>query len=203
MFMGPLEKAAPWSTEGIQGVYRFLQKVWRALIDHRDDAEPVKELAEGEGSAEQARLTAVTIKGVTDDLESLRFNTAISKLMVWIRDIGKEGLIPRGQAESFLLLLAPMAPHIAEELWSRLGHESTLAFEPWPSFDEALVVADMVTMVVQVNGKLRDTVEVPATITEDEAVEIAKTSEKVQVHLGGADPKRVIAKPPKFVNLVV
>ncbi len=203
MFMGPLEKAAPWSTEGIAGVYRFLQKAWRLFIDDRRQDDPLEELAAGEGTDAQRRLTALTIKGVTDDIEGLRFNTAISKLMVWVRDIGKEGPIPRAHADSFVLLLSPLAPHIAEELWSRVGHEDTLAYEPWPTYDPTVIAADTVTMVVQVNGKLRDTLEVDADIDEDTAIALAVASEKVQAHLQGVDPTRVIAKPPKFVNLVV
>lgn len=203
MFMGPLEKAAPWSTEGIAGVYRFLQKAWRLLIDDRAEQEPLKELAEDAGTPAQVRLTALTVKGVTEDIEALRFNTAISKLMIWVRDIAKEGTVPREHAETFLLLLAPLAPHIAEELWARLGHATTLAYEPWPQHDEAAVRAETATMVVQVNGKLRDTFEVAVDINEEEAIATAMSSEKVQSFLSGADPKRVIAKPPKFVNLVV
>ncbi len=203
MFMGPLEKAAPWSTEGIAGVYRFLQKAWRLLIDDRHEGEPVKELSEGDGTATQARLTALTVKGVTEDLEALRFNTAISKLMVWVRDISKDGPVPRKHAETFILLLAPMAPHIAEELWSRLGHDTTLAYEPWPEHDDEAVRTDTATMVVQINGKLRDTFEVSVDIDEERAIAFALASEKVQSFLAGAEPIRVIAKPPKFVNLVV
>ncbi|NND12897.1 MAG: class I tRNA ligase family protein, partial [Acidimicrobiia bacterium] len=190
-------------TEGIAGVYRFLQKAWRLLIDDRHEDEPLKEMIEGDGTPTQARLMALTVKGVTEDIEALRFNTAISKLMVWVRDISKDGPLPRKHAETFILLLAPMAPHIAEELWSRLGHTTTLAYEPWPEHDDTAVRSDTATMVVQINGKLRDTFEVAVDIDEERAIAFALASEKVQSFLAGAEPKRVIAKPPKFVNLVV
>ena len=122
MFMGPLEKGAPWSTEGIQGVYRFLQRTWRTLVDEDAAGEPLRPLAEGAGSEAQQRLLARTIDGVTRDFETMGFNTAISKLMVFLRDGAKDEPLSRGAAEAFVLLLSPMAPHLAEELWHKLGH---------------------------------------------------------------------------------
>ena len=153
MFLGPLEKAAPWSTKDIQGVSRFLHRAWRLLLD--DDEDRLRELAPGDGTPEQARLTAATIAGVSDDIEAMRFNTAISKLMVIVRDVARDAPLPENAARAFVLLLSPFAPHLAEELWQRLGHATTLAYEPWPEADRALLVADTVTLAVQVNGKRR------------------------------------------------
>jgi leucyl-tRNA synthetase len=199
MFMGPLEKEAPWSPHGIQGVYRFLHRVYRLFLDDQDRLRP---LAEGEGTPAQARLTARTCQGVTQDFEALRFNTAISKLMVWVRDIASDAPLPREGGEAFVLLLAPLAPHLAEELWEKLGHPETLAYQPWPGFDAELAREETLTMVVQVNGKVRDRIQVTAEIQEQEAIELALASPRVQVHLGGRAPTRVVARPPNLVNVV-
>ena len=199
MFMGPLEKEAPWSTQGIQGVYRFLHRVYRLFLDDEDQLRP---LAEGDGTPAQARLTARTAQGVTEDIEGLRFNTAISKLMVWVRDIATDALLPRRGGEAFVLMLAPLAPHLAEELWEKLGHPETLAYQPWPDFDTELARDEQVTMVVQVNGKVRDRIQVAIGIGEEAAIALALASQRVQAHLGGRAPARVVARPPTLVNLV-
>ncbi len=202
MFIGPLEKAAPWSTEGIQGIFRFLQRVWRLLVDESAEGEPLRDLADGGGTPEQARLTARTISGVTEDLEGMRFNTAIAKLMVFVRDIAKDGPLPRTSAETLVLLLSPMAPHIGEELWRRLGHDDTLAYEPWPIADTSLLVDEEITIVLQVNGKKRDQLRVPKDASKDQIEALALESERVQSHLGGRDPKKVIVVPGRLVNVV-
>ena len=151
---------------------------------------------------EQARLTAQTIVGVTADFEAMRFNTAISKLMVFVRDIAKEAPLPRSSADAFVLLLAPMAPHIAEEFWRLLGHTNTLSYEPWPKADESLLVEERVTLVVQVNGKLRGEIQVATDATQDSIREAALALDKVQNHLQGRDPKKVIIVPGRLVNVV-
>ena len=206
MFIGPLEKAAPWSTDGIQGVYRFLQRGWRLFheVDGTEEAgsETYQPPLEGEGSEAQRRLTAQTIAGVTEDLENMRFNTAISKLMVFSRDIAKESPLPRASAETFVLLLSPMAPHLAEEIWALLGHTESLAYAPWPVADERLLVKDVITLVVQHNGKKRGEIQVPADVTEEVARELALANENVQKSLGGRDPKKVIIVPGRLVNIV-
>jgi leucyl-tRNA synthetase len=201
--MGPLEKGAPWSTEGIPGCFRFLQRAYRLIVDEDSEGEPVRELAEGDGTEAQARLTARTIDGVTRDLEKTQPNTAISKLMVWSRSIAEEDPLPRNGAEAFLLMLSPFAPHLAEELWSRLGHPESLALEPWPEADSALLVAETITLAVQVNGKRRDEIEVPADADEDEIRATALASEKVQRHVGGKEPRKVILVKGRLVNVVV
>jgi leucyl-tRNA synthetase len=165
-------------------------------------ADAVRDLVDGTGTEEQSRLLARTIDGVTQDLEAMRFNTAISKLMVFARDITKDAPLPRSAAEPFVLLLSPLAPHIAEELWSALGHDESIAYEPWPEADPALLVEDEITLIAQVNGKKRDELKVPKNADKDEIEAIALASEKVQAHLGGRDPKKVIVVPGRLVNIV-
>jgi leucyl-tRNA synthetase len=203
LFMGPLEKGTPWSTDGISGCSDLLERAYRLIVDEESEGEPARELAEGDGSQAQARLTANTIAGVTRDLERMRFNTAISKLMVWSKQITVDGPLPRKAAEDFLLMLSPLAPHLAEELWSRLGHRQSLAFEPWPEADPALLVADTITLAVQVNGKRRDEIEVPTDADEEAIAAAALASEKVQRHVGGKEPRRVIVVKGRLVNVVV
>ena len=202
MFIGPLEKAAPWSTEGIQGVYRFLQRTWRLFVDEDCAGEPLRELAAGAGTPAQARLVARTVAGVTEDIENLAFNTAISKLMVLVRDVAKEAPLARDAAETLLRLLSPFAPHLVEELWRRIGHERTIAYEPWPAADPALLAAETVTLAVQVNGKRRDEIEVAADASEDAIRAAALAAPNVARHLEGRTPKKVIVVPGRLVNVV-
>jgi leucyl-tRNA synthetase len=205
MFIGPLEKAAPWSTEGIGGIYRFLQRSWR-LFHEADDGHGTEGAyrapVSGEGTDDQKRLTAQTIISVTEDLDNMRFNTAISKLMVFTRDITKEDPLPLASAETFILLLAPMAPHLSEEVWSLLGHAESLAYAPWPIADESLLIQDEITLVVQHNGKKRGEIQVPVDVTEDVARDLALAIENVQKSLGGREPKKVILVPGRLVNIV-
>ncbi|MBW2425931.1 MAG: leucine--tRNA ligase [Deltaproteobacteria bacterium] len=204
MFIGPLEKAAPWSTEGIQGIYRFLQRAWRLFHEGGEDGDDERYAApvDGPGTEDQQRLTAQTIAGVTEDLEAMRFNTAISKLMVFAREIAKDAPLPRASAEAFALLLSPMAPHFAEEVWSLLGHGESLAYKPWPVADESLLSADRITLVVQVNGKKRGEIEVPADVSKEDAEAAALAHENVQKILDGRTPKKVIVVPGRLVNVV-
>ena len=203
MFMGPLEKGAPWSTDGIPGCFRFLQRIHRLLVDEEAAGEPLAALGEGAGTPAQARLTAQTIAGVTADLDVLALNTAISKLMVWARDVAREAAPPRDGADAFVRLLAPFAPHLAEELWRKLGHETSVGLAEWPVADEALLVAETVRLAVQVNGKRRDEIEVPADADEAAVREAALASERVQAHVGGREPRKVIVVAGRLVNVVV
>jgi leucyl-tRNA synthetase len=202
MFLGPLEKEAPWSTEGILGVRRFLERVHRLLLDDEAEGEPLRALAAGDGTPAQARLTARTVHGVTEDLEAMRFNTAISKLMVFARDIARDAPLPRRAAETLILLLAPMAPHLAEELWQRLGARESLVRAPWPAADPALLADAVVRLVVQVNGKRRDEIEVASGASDDAVRQAALASEKVRQHLAGRPPRQVIVVPGRLVNVV-
>ncbi len=203
MFMGPLDQDRPWDTKSISGSYRLLQRIWRTVIDEGTGALHVADI---DPDPETLAVLHRTIAGVRADLESLRYNTAIAKITELNNHLTKthpDGGVPRSVAEPLLLLLAPLAPHIAEELWARLGHESSLAFEPFPVADPALLVQDTTTMVLQVNGKVRDKVEVAVDISDDEARAVALGSPKVAGFLGGADPRQVIVRAPKLVNVVV
>ncbi len=203
LFLGPLEKSAPWSTDGIPGCHRFLQRTWRLFLDEDAEGEPLRELPEGAGTPDQARLTAQTIRGVSEDLEKLQLNTAIAKLMTWARDVARDAPLPRAGAEDFVRLLAPLAPHLAEELWAKLGHDESIAFAGWPKADPALLVAETVRLVVQVNGKRRDEIEVPADADEAAVRAAALGSPKVAKFTEGREPRKVIVVPGRLVNVVV
>jgi leucyl-tRNA synthetase len=208
MFLGPLEHAAPWQADGIAGVHRFLARVYRLFFVAKDDgSETVREMVAGEGTDRQKRLLHRTIHDVTDRMERMSFNTAISSLMVYVRDILGEGEatdpLTRDSVLQFVLLLAPMAPHLAEELWAVLGHKSTLAHEPWPAADDAWLEDDTFKLVVQVNGKWRAEIAAPKAATKDELAELAAAAPDVASKLAGVVPKRVIVVPGRLVNFVV
>jgi leucyl-tRNA synthetase len=193
MFMGPLEKGAPWSTEGIPGVSRFLQRAWKLVAE-----DPHAE----RGTPAQERVTARAVHAVTQDMEALAFNTAISKLMVFAREISEDGPAPRAALDAFVRMLAPLAPHLAEELWRVLGHQSSVAHAPWPEADPALLEVKTLTLVVQVNGKRRADLVLPADADEAAVRAAALALEPVQRHLEGRAPKKVIVVPGRLVNVV-
>jgi leucyl-tRNA synthetase len=203
MFLGPIDKEAPWTVEGILGVARFLQRAWKLVVDDDAPGEPARALPDGAGTLEQQRLTAATVHGVTEDLEAMRFNTAIAKLMVFVRDVGRDAPPPREAIETFVKLVAPFAPHAAEELWEKLGHGETIAYAPWPVADAALLVADTVTLAVQVNGKRRAEIEVPADADDVAVRAAALASDNVRRHLEGREPRKVIVVKGRLVNVVV
>jgi len=201
MFLGPLERDKPWNTHGIEGVRRFLERTWRLVIDDEDDLDArVQDIAPREDSL---RILHKTIDAVTVMTEDLRFNTAISQMMVFVNEITSLDVRPRAVLEQFVLLLGPYAPHMAEELWSRLGHEGTLSFETWPTADPRYLVEDLITVVVQVNGKVREQLEVPADIGQDEIIVLALASEKVRGWTGGKTIVKTIYVPGKLVSVVV
>lgn len=201
MFMGPLEQSAPWQTTGLAGTHRFLQRAHRLVWD---DAGAVRDMAEGEGTPRQRKLLHKTIAEVTERTDRMGFNTAIASMMVFVRDIQAEGeAITKGAAEQFALLLAPYAPHLAEEMWSALGHEGTLAYEPWPAADESLLVDDTFTLVLQVGGKRRGELVAPKSASKEELESLARESEAVIKWLDGKTPKRVIVVPGRLINFVV
>ncbi len=201
MFIGPLAKATPWTTEGIPGVARFLQRVYRLFIDDASDA--LRELPEGAGSEAQQKLLARTVHKVGEDYEKLSFNTAISALMVFVRDIEREGPMPREIGEACVRLLAPMAPHLCEEIWQRLGHTHSIALESWPEFDPSLLVEEEVEISVQVQGKLRARVRVPADADQDAAYAVAAANENVARHIAAREPRRLIYVPGRLLNIVL
>ena len=202
LFMGPLEKGAPWSTDGIPGCHRFLQRAWRLFVDEEAPGEPTRALAPGMGTPEQARLTARTIAGVTEDMEAVQPNTAIAKLMVWARDVARDAPLPREAASAFLRLLSPFAPHLAEELWERLGNAREVALADWPTADPELLATATLQLPVQVNGKLRDQIEVAADAGEEAVRSAALAAPNVQKHLAGRAPKKVIVIAGRLVNVV-
>jgi leucyl-tRNA synthetase len=204
MFMGPLEAVKPWSTKGVEGVYRFLGRVWRMMTDDAADTvtlhPSVKDVAPDKDAL---RMLHRTIQKVGEDTDRLSFNTAIATMMEFTNYFTKQELRPKSAMETFVLLLAPYAPHVAEELWKALGHPTTLAYEPWPKFDPALVKADTIEIPVQVNGKLKSVLTVPAEIDAAGLEAAAKADPKVIEAIAGKTIKKVIAKPPQMVNLVV
>jgi len=201
MFMGPLEQSAPWQTTGLAGTHRFLQRVHRLIWD--DDGN-VRELAPGEGSARQRKLLHKTISEVTERTDRMGFNTAIASMMVFVRDVQTaDEPIGASAAEQFALLLAPYAPHLAEEIWNALGHPDTLSYEPWPAADETLLVDDSFMLVLQVGGKRRGELEAPKSASKAELEALARGSDVVQKWLGDKEPKRVIVVPGRLVNFVV
>jgi len=202
MFIGPLNRAAPWSTDGVPGVSRFLGRAYRLVMEERDAGDRARTFAAGPGSDAQRRLLAQTIAKLTEDFEKLDFNTAIAQLMVFVRDVEKDASIPKEMAEQFVLLLGPLAPHLAEELWQQLGHAESLARAPWPVADARFLVADEIELSVQVAGKLRARVRVPADADEAAARTAALGDDNVRKHLGGKEPRRVIYVPGRLINLV-
>jgi len=228
MFMGPLQDTKPWSTKGVEGIYRFLGRIWRMFVDpksvtefnHAETLNPNDQSLLGiirlspeiqDVSPTQAQLKALhrCIKKVTEDIESLKFNTAISALMVFVNEAINWSPKPASVMRVFLQLLAPFAPHIAEELWEKL-HQAiwgkaapSLTYEPWPQHDERYIVEEMIEIPVQINGKLRDVITVPSDISEEQLIQTALKSAKVAQNLSGKQVKRTIVVPKKLVNIVV
>ncbi len=204
MFMGPLEAVKPWSMKGVEGVYRFLARAWRMIVDA--DAETITldpKVQQVEPTIDQAKIVARTIAGVTDDLEGMRFNTPISKLMEFVNAFTSAEVRPWSAMEAFTLLLAPMAPHLAEELWQLLGHNETLAYHPWPAYEPALLVDDEIEIPVQINGKLRGKILVPNGSDRAYIENAAATDPKIAVLLEGKTIRKVVVVPGKLVNFVV
>ncbi|HUK83763.1 MAG TPA: leucine--tRNA ligase [Verrucomicrobiae bacterium] len=198
MFMGPLDMVKPWSTRGAEGVYRFLGRVWRLFCDEDgklivDDSEPDTKLL---------KVLHQTIKKVGNDTESLNFNTAIAQMMIFVNEVTAQDARPRKLLEPFVLVLAPYAPHLAEELWEKLGHKQSLAYEPWPKHDNELLKEETVTIVLQVNGKLRDRVDAAADASQAELENLALANDRVKQSLAGKQIKKVIVVPGKLVNIV-
>ena len=204
MFMGPLEQTKPWQMSGVEGVYRFLGRVWRMIVDER--AETVKladAVVDATPTDEQLRVLHKTIKTVTDDIDRLSFNTAISRMMEFSNFMSSQEARPKVVLSQFVQLLSPFAPHIAEELWNVLGHPNTLAYEPWPTYDPALLVEDSVEVPVQFNGKLRSKIVVPANSDAAALEAAARADEQVQKNLEGKTVVKVVAVPGRMVNFVV
>ncbi|MFC1943154.1 leucine--tRNA ligase [Chloroflexota bacterium] len=210
MFIGPWEQGGEWNDSGISGISRWLNRVWSLMLEEYNCHEKVSSAARGEEQRELARITHQTIKKITNDLEKMRFNTMIAALMEFTNYLAKaketghvNNSAWKEALDTLLQLLAPTTPHLAEELWQRTGHEYSIHNQSWPQWDEALAKEEEITLVVQVNGKLRDRITVPASITETEARQLAAESARVKPYLEGKETDRIIYVPGKLVNLVV
>ncbi|WP_339910599.1 leucine--tRNA ligase [Symmachiella dynata] len=204
MFMGPLEQTKPWNMSGVEGVSRFLARAWRMIAD--DVAEEVKlnpAIQAVEPNADQLRILHKTIQAVSDDCEKLSFNTAISRLMEFTNHFSQQDSRPQSVMEAFVLMLSPFAPHLAEELWELFGHGKTLAYEPWPEFDPAMIVESEIEIPVQINGKLRAKIRIPAEADSAAMQAAAEADETVQKQISDKQVVKVIAVPGRMVNFVV
>lgn len=199
MFMGPLDASIAWSEDGLSGAHKFIKRIWNLLIDDQDRLRD-RVTTENDGSLD--RIYNQTVKKVTDDFEQLHFNTAISQMMVFVNQCYKADALPLEYVEGFVKLIAPLTPHIAEELWTKLGHVGSIAYAQWPTYDESKLEEDTVEIIVQVNGKLRAKLTASQNITKDELEKQALAAEKVQHHLEGKTIRKVIVIPGKLVNVV-
>ncbi len=195
MFMGPFDQAIPWDTNGVEGVSRFLNKVWRIFEE--------KQLSDRPGRPEIERLLHKTIKKVTEDIETFNFNTAVSQMMIFSNELQKENEISKSAAEKFILILSVFAPHMCEDLWHALGHEESTLKGSWPSYDQAMIKDDTVKIAVQINGRVRDELEVPANIDKDDLRKIVMERENVIKWTGGKDVKKFIYIKGKLVSIVI
>lgn len=194
MFMGPLEASKPWSNNGVEGAHKFLDRVYRIIVDANIIVdEEVKELE---------MLYHQTVKKVTCDYENLSFNTAISQMMIFINEVYRINKLPREYAEGFVKMISCIAPHIGEEMWQKLGHDNTIAYEKWPTFDENKLVKKEMTLAVQVNGKLRDTITVSVDASEEEIKEKALASANVQKHLANLTIRKIMVIKNRIVSVV-
>jgi leucyl-tRNA synthetase len=201
MFLGPLEEMKPWSTRGVEGVFRFLNRVWRLFVDETGNLNPA--IVDKAPPPDFERLYHQCVKKVGEDIESLRFNTAISQLMIFLNEAMKLDELPRETLEQFVLLLSPFAPHLSEELWLILGHQTSLAYEPWPGFDAVKTIEEKVEIVLQVNGKVRSKLEVAQGTSDKELEKMAFLDPNIQRHTEGKRIVRAIVVKNKLVNVVV
>ena len=199
MFMGPLDAAIAWSENGLDGSRRFLDRVWRLFIN--EDGSLSNKIVENNDNSLD-KVYNQTVKKVTEDFDTLNFNTAISQLMVFINDCYKANHIYKPYVEGFVKMLAPIAPHISEELWQRLGNQETITYQPWPTYNESLLVDDEIEIVVQVNGKVRAKINIPKDLSKEDMQELALQNENVKLSIEGKEIKKVIAVPQKLVNIV-
>ena len=210
MFMGPLEQMKPWSTRGVEGVARFLARVWRLLMTESQagEWELSAKIKEVDAARRQQKLLHATIKKVTADIESFSFNTAISQMMIFVNAFTSVEIIPLSTIRAFLILLNPFAPHISSELWEKLSRRfaelaEDITEQSWPAYDERLLVEDEVEIVVQINGKLRDRIKMPMAATEEELKTAALARPNIQERIAGKTVRNVIVVPKKLINIVV
>ncbi|WP_077619137.1 leucine--tRNA ligase [Bacillus sinesaloumensis] len=200
MFMGPLDASIAWSTNGLDGSRRFLDRIWRLLIN--DNGNLTSKVQSDSNDTSLERVYHQTVKKVTEDYEALHFNTAISQLMVFINEAYKASVLPKPFIEGFVKLLSPVAPHLSEELWEKLGNAGSIAYESWPAFDEAKLVESEIEIVIQVNGKVKAKLHVPADATKEVLEQIAMGADPIKEQIEGKTVRKVIAVPGKLVNIV-
>lgn len=200
MFMGPLDASIAWSNNGLDGSRRFLDRIWRLLTDENGNI--AGNIIETDDLAQLEKIYHQTVKKVTENFEELKFNTAISQLMVFINEAYKAEVMPKVFIEGFVKLLSPVAPHIAEELWEQLGHTDTITYETWPAYDEAKLVDDEVEIVIQINGKMKVKLMVPTDTPKEKLEEIAMDDHIIKEQIDGKTIRKVIAVPGKLVNIV-
>ncbi len=201
MFMGPLDASIAWSTTGLDGARRFLDRVWRLFVTETGEKNP--KIQKTEGIEEFTRLYHQTVKKVSDDFPALRFNVGISQLMVFVNEANKQDVLPQEFMEGFAKMLYPIAPHLGEELWSMLGHSHTITYEPWPMYDDSKLVSDEVEIVVQINGKVRTKLMIAKDMGKEQMEEVAMNTPEVQELLADKTIIKVIVVPNKLVNIVV
>jgi leucyl-tRNA synthetase len=206
MFIGPWDMGGSWSSTGIEGVHRFINRVWNLIVAPRPEAEkaPSEEKID-----ELLRMTHKTIRTVTEDIEAFKFNTALASMMKYNNYLLKAKRTPVHGTEaweeamrSLVLMMAPLMPHVSEELWERMGGPYSVHTQPWPAYDEDLAADEIITLVVQIDGRLRARLDVPADVTEEEAREAALADDNVQRHLEGEEVERMIYVPGRLVNFV-
>jgi len=202
--MGPLESTKPWSMQGVEGISRFLNRAWRMIIDETVDSMQLnpKVARDVQASEEQLRVLHKTIQSVTQDMGTLRFNTAISRLMEFVNYFTGQDQRPINCMEDFVLLLSPMAPHICEEMWRALGHSESLAYANWPALDPKYVQESVIEMPVQINGKVRGRIAVPVDAGQAQIEQTALSDPRVTKYLEGASVRKVIVVPRKLINIV-
>ncbi|MEM9445572.1 MAG: leucine--tRNA ligase [Verrucomicrobiota bacterium] len=205
MFMGPLTQAKPWSTKGVEGVYRFLGRAWRLVMIENQEGEwnLSKQISDMPPGEELLKTLHKTIKKVTEDLDHLSFNTAIAELMVLTNELTKLELKPKQVLDTFVLLLAPFAPHIAEELWQKLGHSGSLAYETWPIFEQKYLIETEIELPVQINGKLRFKVKVPSDWDREAIEDFIRRHSDTSKHLEGKEMRKIIVIPGRMINIVI
>jgi leucyl-tRNA synthetase len=202
LFMGPLEDGIEWETSGVAGTRRFLDRIWRLLLDPETDTLSAKVTAAPCDNRELERALHAAIKKVTQSITDLRFNTAIAEMMIFVNEATKAPVLPREWLEMFVRVLSPFAPHLAEEVWQRLGHQSTIAYAPWPAYDDTKLARDTLVLVVQVNGKVRGQIEVAPDASETAILTAARADRNVQSFLAGKPITREIYVKGRLVNLV-
>lgn len=201
MFMGPLDASIAWSTKGLDGARRFLDRVYRLYVNENGELNP--KIVDTDKPTSLERVYHQTVKKVTEDYEGLRFNTAISQLMVFINEAYKADVLPKKYMEDFVKMLSPITPHIGEELWEKLGHNETIAYEPWPTYDESKLIDDEVEIVLQINGKNKEKLMVAADASKEQMEQLALGNETIQQLTAGKTIVKVIVVPGKLVNIVV